>query len=73
MTPFANKVIAERGVEGLLTGNPSLNWRAAYTTVAGELPLSEWPRRGWRLAVFPIGVARSQLEVSNAGQGQADV
>ncbi len=66
-TPELMPAFARDGVPGLVTREPSLKWRPAYTTVAGLLPLSEWVSAIQPTANAPPGLARGQLEVTSAG------
>jgi putative heme-binding domain-containing protein len=67
-TPVVNSAMSQHGIEGLFAKEQSLNWRPAYTTVAGELPLSEWRDPGQAADRVPVAVARSQLEVTTPGK-----
>jgi hypothetical protein len=67
-TPEVRSAIARGGVGEVLLKEQSLNWRPAYTTVAGLLPLSEWNEPPGRAGAAPTALARSQLEVTTPGQ-----
>ena len=58
-TPELMSAVARDGVPGLVTREPSLKWRPAYTTVAGLLPLSEWVSAHQPTANAPLGLAQA--------------
>jgi putative heme-binding domain-containing protein len=66
-TPAVKSTVAKNGFEALLSGEQSLNWRPAYTTAAGKLPLSEWAEPERTAATAPVALLRSQLEVTSPG------
>ena len=66
-TPAVKSTVAKNGFEALLSGEQSLNWRPAYTTAAGKLPLSEWAEPERTVATAPVALLRSQLEVTSPG------
>jgi hypothetical protein len=67
-TPAVNSAMSQQYIEALFAKEQSLNWRPAYTTVAGELPLSEWRDPGRAADRVPVAVARGQLEVTTPGK-----
>jgi putative heme-binding domain-containing protein len=67
-TPELASMVARHGARGLGTRQQSLKWRPAYTTVAGVLPLLEWASSQDPGAAVPVGLARSQIEVTSPGQ-----
>jgi putative heme-binding domain-containing protein len=67
-TPAVNSAMSQHHIEALFAKEQSLNWRPAYTTVAGELPLSEWRDPGRAADRVPVAVARGQLEVTTPGK-----
>ncbi len=48
----------------------TINWRPAYTTVAGILPLSEWGPTNARKAEHRLRLARGQIELTTPGKIQ---
>jgi putative heme-binding domain-containing protein len=67
-TPAVNLAVSRRGIDALFAKEQSLNWRPAYTNVAGELPLLEWRDAGRAADRVPVAVARGQLEVTTPGR-----
>ena len=67
-TPEVKSAIAASGIDSLITREQSLTWRPVYTTVAGELPLSEWPDAGRVAGAAPLALARTQLEATSPGE-----
>ena len=66
--PEVKSAIAQNGLEGLLSGEQSLNWRPAYATVSGQLPLSELAPPSPGAGPAPVVLARGQLEVTSPGR-----
>jgi putative heme-binding domain-containing protein len=66
--PGVNSAVARNGLESYLSREQSLNWRPAYTTAAGKLPLSEWAEAGRTVGTAPVALACSQLEVTSPGK-----
>ncbi len=56
--PELNSLGDRDNVETLLAKRVPLAWRPAYTTVAGFLPLSEWPKSDGRSGTRRLAVAR---------------
>ena len=53
----------------MLRDGRNLNWRPAYTTVAGVLPPSEWRLEAKpRSTPVPVGLARTQIQVTTGGK-----
>ena len=67
-TPEAESAVARDGLDAFLSKEQSLNWRPAYTTAAGQLPLSEWTEPHRRAGTAPVALMRSQLEVTSPGK-----
>jgi hypothetical protein len=62
-----NSVADKDSVETLLAKRDKLTWRPAFTTVAGVLPLSEWPRTDGRSGAPRLAMASARLEVTSPG------
>ena len=67
--PEARDALARLGPEGVLRDGRKLTWRPAYTMVNGLLPASEWDTAsGRRPSPAPIGLARTQIQVTTGGK-----
>jgi hypothetical protein len=52
----------------LLRDDRKLDWRPAYTTVAGFLPTSEWgSQAGRQSSSAPVALAKTQIQVTTGG------
>ena len=67
-TPEARDAMARGGPEAVLPLEDPLVWRPDYTTVAGYLPLSEWAGSSRIPRTRSLALARTQLQVTTAGQ-----
>jgi putative heme-binding domain-containing protein len=72
-TPEFKSAVAQAGLEAVLAREQSLNWRPAYTTVAGLLPISEWETPGQPAATTGFALARGQLDVTSPGKVKLSV
>jgi putative heme-binding domain-containing protein len=69
LEPFSelSSLVDRENIETMLAKRDTLVWRPAYTTVAGILPLSEWPNADLRSGAQRFALALGGLEVTTAG------